>query len=176
MDALCCSCIACSDSLILLEFCRLRCLHCPRRRRRWGRRRSRGRSRITISSPLFHCPSISIKVLLPTHCTAVDILSAALDAQLSSGGLPRKKPAARGRLPGKQAFFACLRFFIGFRGGGGGTFLKMRPSRRLARPANERTGPKAKQRRKRVNATRRNQPELVAEVRSHGGQRPFDSP
>ena len=39
-----------------------------------------------------------------------------------------------------------------------------------------RTGPKAKQRQKRVNATRRNQPKLVAEVRCHGGQRSFDSP
>ena len=37
----------------------------------------------------------------------------------------------------------------------------------------ERTGPKAKQRQKRVNATRRNQPKLVAEVRCHGGQRSF---
>ena len=42
---------------------------------------------------------------------------------------------------------------------------------------NERTtGPKAKQRQKRVNANRRNQPKLVAEVRCHGGQRSFDSP
>jgi len=36
------------------------------------------------------------------------------------------------------------------------------------------TGPKAKQRQKRVNATRRNQPKLVAEVRCHGGQRSFE--
>ena len=43
-------------------------------------------------------------------------------------------------------------------------------------PSPERTGPKAKQRQKRVNATRRNQPKLVAEVRCHGGQRSFDSP